>query len=259
MGAGARLKGTGTGRGKGWRASFSGAAKAKVVRLLARGETVAAAARRAGFAVQTLYGHRARCAAFRAAWDEAVEASRGEWLVEGAKGRKYQLRKARRNAFTRERKEAFLDHFAATCDARASAAVAGVAVSTVYAHLRTDAVFRQGWMEALEQGYARLEAEAVAQRIRAIERYRVPGDKIVADGDADEGGGGVRGWDAESDAEFERTLCLLREHKRTLAGADKGGRKATAWSFEQALDALEKQLAAFGIEAPAAAAGGADG
>ena len=91
--------------------------------------------------------------------------------IGGTRGRRVQVRAARgsakaepkRNSFTAERRQAFLDHFAATCNARASAAVAGVCNSTIFAWRQKDAPFRAAWDAALEQGYARLEAELVRQ------------------------------------------------------------------------------------------------
>jgi AcrR family transcriptional regulator len=101
----------------------------------------------------------------------------------GSRGRRLQVRtprgarkaKPRRNGFTDKRKELFLSHFAATCNAKASARAAGVANTTVYQHRKSDAAFREAWNEALDQGYARLEAElvrraALVPRVRADEK-----------------------------------------------------------------------------------------
>ena len=116
----------------------------------------------------------------------------------------------------------FLAHFAATCDVTASAAAAGVSESTVYNHRRSDPAFAAGWDEALEQGYARLEAEAVAQRIAAMEALEGPARQE-----------GRRRADCEAAAEFERVMQLLREHKRGLAGRREGaGPPPAKWSFE---------------------------
>ena len=67
----------------------------------------------------------------------------------------------KRVGFTRERKEIFLAHFAATANAAAAGRAAGVAKSTVYEHRRKDPVFSNGWYEALGEGYARVEAQSV--------------------------------------------------------------------------------------------------
>jgi len=215
---------------------FGPADQAVVVKALLAGASVAAAAQAAGFCVQTLYTHRRLCAVFREAWDAAVEESGRPMLVAPRGGRRWQARRMRRNQFSRERKEAFLAHFAATCDVTASAAAAGVCESTVYEHRRSDPAFAAAWPDALEQGYARLEAEAVAQRIKALEALKVRLGKEVA-----------AATDADAAAEFERVMQLLREHKRGAAGAKKGGFALTKWSFEDAYQALEKRLKAFGL------------
>jgi hypothetical protein len=215
---------------------FGPADQAVAVKALLGGATAAAAAEAAGFCPQTLYTHRRKHAVFREAWAAAVEESGRPMLVAPRGGRRWQAQRMRRNQFSRERKEVFLAHFAATCDVSASAAAAGVCESTVYEHRRSDPAFALAWQEALEQGYARLEAEAVAQRIKAMAALKVRlGTKVAAAGDAD------------AAAEFDRVLQLLREHKRGLAGTKKGGFALTKWSFEDAFQALEKRLQAFGL------------
>jgi len=213
---------------------FGAADQAVVVEALLGGATVAAAAKAAGFCVQTLYDERARNALFREAWAAAVEESGRPMLVAPAKGRRWQLKRARRNRFTRERKEIYLAHFAATCDAEASAARAGVAISTVYEHRRTDPAFTEGCGAALAEAYVRLEAEMLRQRLAALEKLRVAADesaapelaRMVAD-------------------EFERAICLLREYRRSLAGPRHAGRPPSKWSFDDAFAALEKELQVF--------------
>ena len=89
--------------------------------------------------------------------------------IGGSNGRRVQVRAARgarkakpkRVGFTAKRKAIFLAHFAATANATAAARVAGVSKSTVYEHRRKDPLFNDGWNEALEQGYARVEALSV--------------------------------------------------------------------------------------------------
>jgi hypothetical protein len=93
----------------------------------------------------------------------------GNCDIGGSRGRRVQLRAARgakraqrrRVGFTRERKESFLNFFAATANADASARAAGVAKSTVHEHRRKDPQFRAAWNEALTEGYARVEALSV--------------------------------------------------------------------------------------------------
>jgi len=210
--------------------------QALVVGALSGGATVRAAAKAAGFSVQTLYNERKRNPLFAEAWDAAVEESGRPMLVAPAKGRRWQARRGRRNRFTRERKEVFLGHFAATCDAEASAAKAGVSISTVYEHRRTDPVFAEGWREALPEAYARLEAELLRQRLAAMEKLRVLADEAATPA--------LRQMVAD---EFERAICLLREYRRSLSGRPHAGRPPTKWSFEATFEALEKELQVFRV------------
>jgi hypothetical protein len=213
---------------------FGRADQAVVVKALAGGATVAAAARAAGFVVQTLYNQRARCGLFRSAWDGAVEESGRPMLVAPRGGRLWQAQRMRRNRFTRERKLAFLSHFAATCDATASAEAAGVCLATVYSHRRNDPAFAAGWREAEEAGYVALEAEMVRQRIEAMERYDVAPGAVL-----------TPRRKANRDLEFWRAMHLLREHKRSLNGIGKAGRPPTVATNAEVRAALEKALKAF--------------
>ena len=218
---------------------FSAADEAAVVVALERGATVKAAAAEVGFAISTLYEAKGRSAVFAAAWDEAVAESARPRLVEPGPGRRWQVKKLRRVRFTEERRNAFLAHFAATCDVTASAAAAGVCVSTVYDHRSRDSAFHGRWDEALEAGYARLEAEALAMRLAALARLKVQLGKKVRPRDCDEG------------AEFERVMHLLSEHKRGLAGYGKAGRPPKRrTTFAEAMAALEKQLVQMGMTIP---------
>lgn len=203
------------------------------VAALEKGAHVIAAAEMAGAAASSFYRLRERCAAFAAAWDEAVAKSSGPMLIAGANKRKLQKRRSRRLRFTRERKEAFLAHFAATCDATASAEAAGVSPDTVSKHLGSDPAFAQGWQAALETGYRLLEAELVAQQRAAQAAYSIAPDMDAA----------ARAKD------FERSIQLLAQWRRKDGSL---GRRASPkadgrqrWSFEEALEALEKKLRAF--------------
>jgi len=217
---------------------FGPADQAVVVSALANGALVREAAALAGFSKNALYRCRKNNPLFRQSWDAAVKESDRPVLIAPAPGRAWQKRRGRRHRFTLERKEIFLEHFAATCDAGAAAEAAGVAVCTVYDHRRRDPAFATAWDEALAQGYARLEAEAVAMRIKALEAIRVRLGKEAAHGDPD------------AAAEFERVLRLLREHKSGAGNRRAGGKAGpplTKWSFEDAFEALEKRLKVFGL------------
>jgi hypothetical protein len=78
--------------------------------------------------------------------------------VTGGNKRRVQVRKAPRGSFGTPERQVFLDHLAGCCNVTQAAAAAGVGVSTVYGARRSDPVFAQAWDEAIEIGYATLEA-----------------------------------------------------------------------------------------------------
>ena len=208
------------------------------VRALEDGATVAQAAAKAGIDRSTAY-HRRDCdPPFRDAWNAAAEKSRRPWLITARNGRKLQKWKPRPMKFTLEAKEAFLAFFSATGDEEAAAEAAGVCQRTVYNHRRTDPEFAQGWAEALDQSYARLEAELVRQRVAALRRMRTAIDEGAA---------------APAIAvEFERAMAVLKRYDRGRDGRARartsrvGG--ARKWSFAEAVAALEQKLGAMGYE-----------
>jgi len=120
--------------------------------------------------------------------------------------RRLQKRRKRHNLFGKARRAIFLEHLAATCNVQASAAAAGVAVSTVYANRMRDAGFRADWDAALEQGYARLEAALIERAMRGEGRIPVRGDKQVD------------GPEAPEEIDWDKGMELLRHHQRGLAG-----------------------------------------
>jgi hypothetical protein len=210
---------------------------------LARGATVEGAAAAAGMKASTLYWRRKRCAAFARAWREALEAWDADaadasaaapgTIVRWHAGRGLMRKRKRPVEFDRRRRQAFLDHFAETCNLEASAAAAGISLGPVYRALKTDPAFAEGFEEALKTAYLFLEAEAVRQELEAQQKYRIS----------------PKGQGAAQAQSFERTMMLLREYKR---GQGRIGRRPTEarlkrWSFEESCLALEKSLKVLGI------------
>jgi hypothetical protein len=70
----------------------------------------------------------------------------------------------RLNATTRAR---FLDHLAETANVSTSAKVAKISSSAVYGERRRSPEFRKAWASALAEGYARLEADLLAEALQA--------------------------------------------------------------------------------------------
>ena len=211
---------------------FGPADRAVVITALLAGATVAAAARAAGFAVQTLYTDRVRCPLFARAWADAVAESGRPLLVERGTGGWWTIRRVRRNRFTRARKEVFLGELAVCADVHASALAAGVCTSTVYSHRASDPAFAAGWREALVQGVTALEARLLAESHAALAAYAVVPGREPEPADP-----------AERDLEFWRALHLLREHKFGLAGGRKAGRPPTRASERQVTESILAKLA----------------
>jgi hypothetical protein len=94
----------------------------------------------------------------------------------GSRGRRVQKRAARgsnkadpkRRSFTKAKRRKFLDHFAATCNAKAAARAAGISNSTVHAWRRKNDQFRADFNAALTLGYGELEAELVRESKRSL-------------------------------------------------------------------------------------------
>lgn len=196
---------------------------------LRRGAVLEDAARGAGFSVSTFLRVRKGDPAFAEAWEEAVEISAAPRFIAPGNGRRWQLKKTRRLRFEGWRRDVFLAHFAGTCDLRAAAEAAGVHETTVNRHRAKDAEFDAACERALEIGYARLEAEAVRQRLVAQQRLS---EEIVPAG--------------EIAQEFERVLKLLERWERRRGKAAKAGR-TREWSFEEAIAEIDKGLRGLGL------------
>lgn len=203
------------------------------LQVLMRGGSRKEAAAAGGFHLCTFERHRKRDDAFDAAWREADAKGNCPRFISPANRRKWQLRRVRRPQFDAARKVIFLDHFAGTCDLTAAAEAAGVCVSTVNRHRRIDPVFAAECRAALEQGYERLQEEAVRARLEAqeaIRKGRMPKGEIPA--------------------EFDRQMKLLAQWRRpdgSLAPRRPGKAAARAWSFDEAIAILAKRLDALGI------------
>ena len=146
--------------------------------------------------------------------------------------RPLQRRSSKRLKFNENRQQAFLNHFAATADANASAAAAGVCVATVNKRRRKYPDFAAAWQDALTHAVALLEAEAVRQRLAAQSRLS---DNLEPSG--------------EMAQEFERVMKLLARWDRKGGGIGPRPRAPApkeAWTFEEAIEALEKRLRALG-------------
>jgi hypothetical protein len=203
------------------------------LRAVKAGAPLEAAAAAAGHSLPGFYGLRSRDPLFKRRWAAAMQSS-GEAervFVRGNNRRRLQARRMRHLRFDTDRQEVFLNHLAGCGDAREAAQVAGVDHSTVYKHRRKDAVFAAGFAEALEQCYARLEVEAVSQRLKAQRRLSRALDEGVPTGEVAE--------------EFDRVLKLLERWDRRngkLGVRSVSAEKRPALGFEESLALLERKL-----------------
>ena len=203
------------------------------IQALRRGAKVTEAAKAAGFGESSFYRTRRADPGFKTAWDEALEASDSPKLIKPGNGRPMQLRRTRRLRFGAAKKAVFLAHFAATCDLAAAAEAAGVSASTVRNHRLKDPEFDADCREALEQGVAHLEEEAVRERLEA--QHRLKAGLLPA---------------SAAPAEFERRMKLLAYWRRrdgTLGPRARSRETLRRWSFDEAMKLLEKRLKALRI------------
>lgn len=145
-----------------------------------------------------------------------------------------QVRKPLPRQFGMEKRQAFLDALALTCNINRSAAFAGVAPSTVHRRQAADATFAAAWQTALEMGYDRLETLAL--------EHSGAGAAVEADPE--------RAAAAGADAvpfDFDKALKLLMFHRAARHGqrqTPKGGAPAKNLTREETNKLLLKALAA---------------
>lgn len=164
-----------------------------------------------------------------------AKAGEGRRLAPGKNRDVQVVRVGARKLFDRPRKQVFLEWFAATSNVKLSAGQAGVAYQTVFKHRMKDPDFADAWDRALRQGYARLEADLLAETSRA--RIEVVGDLEVPE---------TQGFDPVL------AMQLLKEHRRTIEaptpfGAARKPGRPQGMSREEVRTALIKRLVVFGI------------
>ncbi len=125
-------------------------------------------------------------------------------------------------------KTAFLDHLAATCDVKASAAAIGVDPGSVYHLRRKDAEFSANWATALTLGYEMLETRMIG---------------FALSGGASEAGVSQDAFD------FDQGLRMLainhqKVHGKTGGTGRPGGPRLKRATSEDTDKAILKQLAA---------------
>lgn len=115
-------------------------------------------------------------------------------------GKRVQIGRARLKQWTARVEERFLAALAASCNVKAACAEAGMSVSSAYAHRQRWGAFERRWDEALETGYARLEAALVETAGNLFSEPEEPPEIAI------------------SGMTAAQALQLLNMHKHSVAG-----------------------------------------
>lgn len=157
-------------------------------------------------------------------------------ILTGRNGKVQRRRRRRRRLFGKRAKEKFLEHFACTANAAASAEAVGFSVGTVFTHRRIDAEFRELYWVAFEQALGKLVALRVQREIERAEGTLEPGLEARMDGPPD----------ARQMADLVRLMQALRDLTRNLSGGARAeGAAAPQAGLDEVCAALAKRLKAF--------------
>lgn len=109
-----------------------------------------------------------------------------EVQIGSGRQRPVQVRRVRKDGWTKARRARFLDMLALSCNVRMAAREAGMATNNAYRLRSTDPQFAELWREALIAGYERLEMELVGRALQSVNAIQ-PGDggpDVTAAGEA---------------------------------------------------------------------------
>ncbi|MEO7177255.1 MAG: hypothetical protein ABIW83_00275 [Allosphingosinicella sp.] len=171
-------------------------------------------------------------------------------ILTGRNGKVQRRRAPRRKLFGRQAKAAFLESFACTANAQASADAIGFSVGAVFTHRRTDPEFRDQYWAALEQALGKLVALRIQHEIERAEGRLEPGIEARMDGPPD----------ARQIADMVKLMAALRDLTRNLGGGErpKGAAPGHA-GLDEVCSALAKRLKAFPPTPSPEASASADG
>ncbi|QDX27331.1 hypothetical protein FPZ54_15850 [Sphingomonas suaedae] len=124
--------------------------------------------------------------------------------------------------WTKTMRETFLDHLAATCNVRESAAVIGVIPGSVYTLRRREPAFAAAWEEALALGYQMLETRVVGHVLAGRTRHDPLGCGVDS---------------ALGPIDFESALRLLMAH-RNVPGKPRTHGRGPQFAAPDETDAL---------------------
>jgi hypothetical protein len=157
-------------------------------------------------------------------------------ILTGRNGKPQRRRGRRRKLFGKIAKAAFLESFACTANAAASAEAVGFSVGAVFTHRRTDAEFRELYWVALEQAVGKLVGLRIQHEIERAEASLEPGIEARMDGPPD----------ARQVADLVKLMAALRDLTRNLGGGERQGGGAPAHAgLDEVCSALAKRLKAF--------------
>ena len=91
-----------------------------------------------------------------------------------------QVKRARAKQWTKETERRFLAALAGSCNVKRSAAEVGMSATSAYYRRRHDRSFERAWAQAIEIGYARLEAALIESATCFFEGEEIPADNPIA-------------------------------------------------------------------------------
>jgi hypothetical protein len=138
------------------------------------------------------------------------------------------MRQVRSDGWTEEQRALFLDTLAATCNVDASAAAAGHEPRSAKGLRRRDAGFAAAWDDALDTGYAVLEAMVLENAQRVVAAHRP----------AAAGGNAVAMVPAADDMTIRDAIALLDKHRAAVIRIRQGRNPETASRAASAKDSF---------------------
>ena len=155
-----------------------------------------------------------------------------------------QIAKRRNRAITNGEKQAFLDHLAQCCNVSVSAAAAGRSYDGFNRIRIRDPQFAALWRDALETGYAHIEALMLERAHMALQAENLDAADIGSEQDAQQvKEAKAQGARLALSMDADQILRMLSFHRRTVNGGKRGGSpKRAAASEEVACAAILKKL-----------------
>lgn len=193
-----------------------------VLRALARGLSYSAAAREAGIDPSSVHRVRQRDPGFAAACLKArdkgvAKLSKSEpalaptEVLRGSRSGRPQVQRAGPGRWSAAKEALFLEQLAATCNISAACRAAGVSNVAVYNRRRLWPVFAQGWRDALDGGYHRLEALLLGTATATLE-----GGAVGGAGGGAGAAGGARPFVAPMTV--DQAITVWRMHQKRVTG-----------------------------------------